>query len=179
MNRTFIMRALVLVGLVAALGTVIAVGVKHSGSESNPGKAATVSNLIITPERDKADNGTTIQVGPPTITLRDSSKASIADLCAIAIAVNSYGADNPTDEANALRAYCNRATTAATVNDTWTCTNALVDLADNVNTGYNGARHMAAFTNTTVSTACHDTPALSQYAKLGIGNQPIVVDVTN
>jgi len=117
-----------------------------------------------------------MQVGAPTITV--VGIPTINNLCAGAIAVNSYAADNPTDEAKSLQKYCNDATAWDAKGNTFECTGSLIDLAQSVNTGYKGAYRLAgAFTNTTVSTACHDDRALSEYKRLNIGNQPIVTDV--
>lgn len=139
-------------------------------------RSAPASNLIIVRQYGYTGDGTKIQVGAPSISLRNPHQATIDDLCTGAIAVNSYGADDPEGEARILRLNCDRATRANANHDTWNCTDALLDLAENTHTGTSsdGVQRLWAFTNLTVATACHDARALNFYDLMRTSNDPAV-----
>jgi hypothetical protein len=186
MSRTTVRNTLAALAaaVMLTLGLLVATGNNPfaSNQDTKADKGITLigtkdSGVLVTEQWGKADNGDRIHTGAPTIKVVGTP--TIKNLCDGAIAVNNYAADNPESEANYLRQYCNQATEANAKKSTFVCTGALVDLAENVNNGYKGAFRLAgAFTNTTVSAACHDDLALSEYKRLNIGNQPIVTDVS-
>ncbi|HSX43342.1 MAG TPA: hypothetical protein VLF59_04620 [Candidatus Saccharimonadales bacterium] len=100
--------------------------------------------------------GTPMRTDAPILSA--TGTPTITDFCQAAIDVNSYGADEPENEAHELQKYCDSAATAFKANDGSHCTAELQKLATSINFGWHGAYHLAkAFTWDRLYDTCNGT----------------------
>lgn len=111
-------------------------------------------NLLLVQQIGDDGHGHQIHTGAPVAVIVTGTP-TIDDLCRAAVAVNSYGADHPEQEAASLRNLCQQAQANLDSKNYDNCSQDLIHLGRNVNTSYNGHYRLdLAFTNGNIDRAC-------------------------